>query len=63
MLAIPKSKGEKFELFASLTLDFIWMAKNKLIHDGIQPSHEKAIMQIEKAIKHIPYTLGLHCGA
>jgi len=56
MLAIPKSKVRKFQLFASLTLDFIWMARNKLIHYGIQPSPAKAI-------KRISFTLGLHCKA
>jgi hypothetical protein len=56
MLAIPKYEVRKFQLFASLTLDFIWMARNKLIHDGIQPS-------LAKAIKQISYTLGLHCKA
>lgn len=56
MLAIPKYEVRKFQLFASLTLDFIWMARNKLIHDGIQSSPAKAIKQIS-------YTLGLHCQA
>jgi hypothetical protein len=56
MLAIPKYEVRKFQLFASLTLDFIWMARNKLIHNGIQPC-------LAKAIKQISYTLGLHCQA
>jgi hypothetical protein len=56
MLAIPKYEVRKFQLFASLTLDFILMARNKLIHDGIQSSPAKAIKQIS-------YTLGLHCQA
>jgi hypothetical protein len=43
-------------LFASLTLDFFWMGRNTLIHDGTQPSPAKAIKQIS-------YTLGLHCKA
>jgi hypothetical protein len=56
MLAIPKFEVRKFQLFASITLDFIWMGRKKLIHDGIQPSPAKAIKQIS-------YTLGLHCEA
>jgi hypothetical protein len=43
LLSIPNSNVRKFQLFTSFTLDFIWMARNKLIHDRIQPSHEKAL--------------------
>jgi hypothetical protein len=45
-LAIPSSEVRKFQLFAALTLDFIWMSRNKLIHEGLIPSPSKAIRQI-----------------
>jgi hypothetical protein len=45
-LGIPKVEVRKFKLFAALTLDFIWRARNQLVHEGIQPSPSKAIIQI-----------------
>lgn len=42
-LLVPKSDSQKFQIFASLNLDFIWQARNKLIHDAIEPDPVKAI--------------------
>jgi hypothetical protein len=46
-LAIPLVETRKFQLFASLTFDFIWLSRNKLIHDALQPDSRKAILQLK----------------
>jgi exonuclease III len=46
-LAIPLVETRKFQLFASLTLDFIWLSRNKLIHEALQPDPRKAILQLK----------------
>jgi hypothetical protein len=50
-LAIPLAKTRKFQLFAALTLDFIWFSKNKLIHEAIQPIPRKAIQHIKVSLE------------
>jgi hypothetical protein len=52
VLGIPKLEVRKFQLFAALTLDFIWRARNQLAHEGIQPSPSKAIIQISLNLNH-----------
>jgi hypothetical protein len=51
-LGIPKVDVRKFQLFASLTMDFIWRARNLLIHEGKQPSSSVAIFQISNTSNH-----------
>jgi hypothetical protein len=51
-LGIPKVDVRKFQLFASLTMDFIWRARNLLIHEGKQPSPSAAIFQISNTFNH-----------
>jgi hypothetical protein len=36
-LSIPTCDSKRFQIFASLILDVIWMARNKLVHEAIQP--------------------------
>lgn len=55
-LVIPPFEVRNFQIFASLTFDFIWMSTNKLIHEGLHPSPSKAIL-------HISNTLNLHIAA
>jgi hypothetical protein len=55
-LAIPKSEARKFQLFASLTLDIIWLSQNKLVHDDRHPDPAKLIIQRSS-------TLGFHLEA
>ncbi|GLT59036.1 hypothetical protein SLA2020_318810 [Shorea laevis] len=55
-LGIPISDIRKFQLFAALTMDFIWMARNKLVHEDIQPTPSSAIRQIFSS-------LDSHCAA
>jgi hypothetical protein len=50
-LAIPLAKTRKFQLFAALTLDFIWFSRNKLIHEAIQPVPRKAIQHIKVSLE------------
>jgi hypothetical protein len=42
-LGIPKFEATKFQIFATLTLDFICQARNQLVHDGIKPFPSKAV--------------------
>ncbi|XP_059454885.1 uncharacterized protein LOC132185077 [Corylus avellana] len=49
---IPKPKVRKFQLFATLVMDFIWRARNLLIHDGLQPSSSQAIVQVSSSLNH-----------
>ncbi|XP_059450472.1 uncharacterized protein LOC132181296 [Corylus avellana] len=51
-LGIPKVDVRKFQLFASLTMNFIWRARNLLIHEGTQPSPSSAIFQISNTFNH-----------
>jgi hypothetical protein len=51
-LGIPKLEVRKFQHFAVLTLDFIWRARNQLVHEGIQPFSSKAIIQISLNLNH-----------
>ena len=40
-LAIPITNVRKFQLFDVLSLDVIWLSRNKLIHEDIQPDSFK----------------------
>ncbi|GLT65295.1 hypothetical protein SLA2020_377340 [Shorea laevis] len=65
-LAIPNSEVRKFQLFAALNLDFIWMARNRLVHEGLPPSPSKANLDfisynyIKNCISH---SLNIHVSA
>jgi hypothetical protein len=37
-LGIPIADCKKFQLFATTVLDLIWLSRNKLIHEAIQPN-------------------------
>jgi hypothetical protein len=59
-LAIPLAKTRKIQLFATLTLDFIWFSRNKLIHEAIQHVPSKAIQQIKVSLE---FHLSARCDA
>jgi hypothetical protein len=42
LLAIPRKDVWKFQIFAALTLDFIWLSRNKLIFEGLKLDPVKA---------------------
>ena len=50
-LVIPLAKTRKFQLFATLTLDFIWFSRNKVIHEAIQPIPRKAIQPTQVSLE------------
>jgi hypothetical protein len=50
-LAIPKNEARKFQIFAATTLDLIWFARNKLIHDAIQSVPSSNIKQISTSLE------------
>ena len=43
---------KKFQLFAAITLDNIWRAKNILVHDGVEPVPSKTAFQISSSLEH-----------
>jgi hypothetical protein len=43
---IPISDVSKFQFFVVLTLDIIWLSKNKLIHEALQPDPYKVSHQL-----------------
>jgi hypothetical protein len=45
-LSIPTRDSKRFQIFASLILDVIWMARNKLVHEAIQSDPVMAINQV-----------------
>jgi hypothetical protein len=49
-LAIPITDVRKFQLFAVLTLDVIWLSRNKLIHEDIQPDPFKVSQQLHASL-------------
>ncbi|XP_059436361.1 uncharacterized protein LOC132169326 [Corylus avellana] len=49
---ITKPEVRKFQLFVALVMDFIWRARNLLIHDGLQPSSSQAIVQVSSSLNH-----------
>jgi hypothetical protein len=51
-LAIPISDFKKFQLFAAITLDNIWRARNILVHDGVEPVPSKTAFQISSSLEH-----------
>jgi hypothetical protein len=50
VLGVAKSKVRKFHLFASLVMDFIWKARNLLIHEGVVFSRSQALFQVSKTL-------------
>ena len=61
ILGIANSKVRKFQLFASLVLDFIWRARNLLIHKGTVTSPSQAFFQLSR-ILHIHVTAWRDCS-
>jgi hypothetical protein len=51
-LGIPKAESRKFQLFASLVMDSIWLARNKLIHEASPPNPAKTIQQLKVTLEH-----------
>jgi hypothetical protein len=51
LLAIPRKEVRKFQIFAALTLDFIWFSRNKLIFEGLKPDPVKASMTIAASLE------------
>jgi hypothetical protein len=45
-LGIPKNEVRKFQLYATLMLDFIWRCRNIFIHDGVQPIPSKVFYEL-----------------
>jgi hypothetical protein len=50
VLGVAKPEVRKFQLFASLVLDFIWKARNLLIHEGVVYSPSQAFFQVPKTL-------------
>jgi hypothetical protein len=51
ILGIGVAKVRKFQLFASLVLDFIWKARNLLIHEGTIFSPSQALFQVSRTLE------------
>jgi hypothetical protein len=51
LLAIPRKEVWKFQIFAVLTLDFIWLSRNKLIFEGLKPDLVKASKTIDASLE------------
>jgi hypothetical protein len=49
-LDIPTTKVCKFQFFAMLTLDLIWLSRNKLIHEALQPDPYKVSQQLHASL-------------
>ena len=43
---VPLANIRRFQIFAALVLDTIWFARNKLIHNNIQPVPAKTVQQL-----------------
>jgi hypothetical protein len=50
VLGVTKNEVRKFQLFASLVLDFIWRARNLLIHEGTVFSAGQAFFQVSRTL-------------
>jgi hypothetical protein len=50
-LDIPKADSRKFQLFVALVMDFIWLARNKLIHEASLPNPMKIIQQLKVSLE------------
>jgi hypothetical protein len=50
-LEILTTDSHKFQLFATLVVDFIWQFKNKLIRDGILPNPIQAIHHLKVTLQ------------
>jgi hypothetical protein len=51
LLAIPRKEVQKFQIFPALTLDFIWLSRNKLIFEGLKPDPVKASKMIATSLE------------
>jgi hypothetical protein len=51
LLAIPRKEVRKFQIFAALTLDFIWLSRNKLIFEGLKLDPVKASKSIAASLE------------
>jgi hypothetical protein len=51
ILGVGVAKVRKFQLFASLVLDFIWRARNLLIHEGTVFSPSQALFQVSRTLE------------
>jgi hypothetical protein len=51
LLAILRKEVRKFQIFAALTLDFIWFSRNKLIFESLKPDPVKASMTIAASLE------------
>jgi hypothetical protein len=49
-LGIPIADVRKFQFFAVLTLDLIWLSRNKLIHEALQPDPHKVSHQLHASL-------------
>ncbi|XP_059451038.1 uncharacterized protein LOC132181824 [Corylus avellana] len=55
-LAIPSAEVRHFQLFAALSLDLIWLSRNKLVHEALLPDPAKVT-------QHLHSNLGFHLSA
>ena len=51
-LAIPVVDVKNFQLYAAITLDNIWRARNILVHNGVEPVFSKIAFQISSSLEH-----------
>jgi hypothetical protein len=51
-LDVPLADIRRFQIFEALILDTIWFARNKLIHDNIQPVPAKTVQQLRITHEH-----------
>jgi hypothetical protein len=61
ILGIAKAEVRKFQLFASLVLDFIWRARNLLVHKGTVTSPSLAFFQLSRIV-HMHVTARRDCS-
>jgi hypothetical protein len=51
LLASPRKEVRKFQIFADLTSDFIWLSRNKLIFEGLKPDPVKTSKTIAASLE------------
>jgi hypothetical protein len=51
LLASPRKEVRKFQIFAALTSDFIWLSRNKLIFEDLKPDPVKASKTIAASLE------------
>jgi exonuclease III len=49
-LDIPIAHASKFQIFAVLTMDLIWLSRNKLLHEALQPDPYKISQQLHTSL-------------